>query len=60
MIVSKTVSLGKKSLKYFIGYKDDDKGEPLCIIHRKISGYEKTMKLIKCLFIWKMIVIRKK
>ena len=51
MIVSKTVSLGKKSLKYFIGYKDDDKGEPLCIIHRKISGYEKTMKLIKCLFI---------
>ena len=31
IITSNKVSFGKKSFKYFIGYKDDEKIEALCI-----------------------------
>ena len=36
-VVSINVSLGKKSFKYFIGYKDGKKVRPLCIILPKMS-----------------------
>ena len=42
---------GKKSFKYFIGHKDDEKIEPLCKLLLKMSGYTKVlMKLNTCLF----------
>ena len=36
------VSAGKKSYKYFIGYKDDDKKKPLCTMFSKASTYLKS------------------
>ena len=42
IVVSNKVLFGKKSFKYFIGYKDDrEKVEPLCIILPKMSAYRK-------------------
>ena len=42
LLVSKKESYGKKnSLKYFIGYKDDDVIRPLCIKLPQMIGYVK-------------------
>ena len=52
IIVSKKVSYGKKVFKYFIGYEDDEKFMPFCIMLPKIGGYRKIiMKLNICLFL---------
>ena len=40
-VVSNKVSLGKKDLKYFIGYKVAKKIRPLCIFFPKMSAYRK-------------------
>ena len=39
IVVSNKVSFGKKSFKYFIGYKDAKKIRPWCIFHPKVSAY---------------------
>lgn len=31
--------LGKKIIEYFIGYKDNQKVKPLCLLLPKVSGY---------------------
>ena len=42
ILVSKTESYGtKNSLKYFIGYSDNDVIRPLCIIIPQMIGYVK-------------------
>ena len=41
IIISYKVSAGEKGFKYFIGYKDDEKVRPLCIMLSKLSGYVK-------------------
>lgn len=38
MVISDNISFGKIGFKYFVGYKDDDKIDPLCIIVPKVSG----------------------
>ena len=37
--MSNKVSFGKKSFRYFIGYKDAKKIRPWCIFHPKVSAY---------------------
>ena len=41
IVVSNTVSLGKKEFKYFIGYKRAQKIRPWCIFLAKMSTYRK-------------------
>ena len=36
-----TVSFGKKSIKCYVGYKDDKRVRPLCVMLQKISAYRK-------------------
>ena len=48
MLISNKVSLGKKGLEYFIGYKDDKKVKPLCIMPPKMSVYTKRFDEYKC------------
>ena len=43
IIVSNKVPFGKKGFKYFIGYKDDRKVRPLCIILSKITAYRRNI-----------------
>ena len=50
-MVFNKVSFGKKVPKYFVGYKDNKKVRPLCIMFPKISAYRKNLlKLNVCLF----------
>ena len=39
ILISDKAPDGKKSFKYFIGYKDDDKNNSLCAILTEMSGY---------------------
>ena len=41
-MISSSASFGKKSFKYFVGYKDNDTIEPLCIIIPELSRYAKS------------------
>ena len=41
IVVCNKVSFGKKSFKYFIGYKDRKKNKPLCTFLQKMSAYRK-------------------
>ena len=41
IVISGIVQFGEKGFKYFIGYKDDDKINLLCIIVPKVSEYVK-------------------
>ena len=41
ILTSDRISFGKKGFKYFIGYQDNDKIKPLCIMLPKITGYVK-------------------
>ena len=41
ILVSNKVSFNKKGSDYFIGYKDDKKVRPLCIMLPKMSAYRK-------------------
>ena len=50
VIISKRVSFCKKGFKYFIGYKDDKKVKPLCIMFPKMSGYVKCFDETKLFF----------
>ena len=51
VLVSKKESHGtKNSLKYFIGYNDDDVIRPLCIILSQIIGYVKHFDSNKAIF----------
>ena len=36
-----TVSFGKKSIKCYVGYKDNKRVRPLCVMLQKISAYRK-------------------
>ena len=48
LLVSKKESYGtKNSLKYFIGYNDDDVIRPLCILLSQMIGYVKHFDSIK-------------
>ena len=40
-MISNKFSLCKKGFKYFIGYKDHEKVDPLCIMFQEMSGYPK-------------------
>ena len=40
-MISNKFSLCKKGFKYFIGYKDHEKVDPLCIMFPEMSGYPK-------------------
>ena len=42
IMVSNETSFGKKSFKYFVLYKDDEKFNPLCIMLPKRSRYTKS------------------
>ena len=46
MICNK-VTFDRKDLKYFIGYKDDDKTNPFCTMLPKMSGYAKSFDKFK-------------
>ena len=48
IIASNKVPFGKTGLKYFIGYKDDRKVRPLCIILPKITAYRRNIFEAKC------------
>ena len=51
MLVSKKESYGtKNSLKYFIGYNDDEVIRPLCIILPQMIGYVKHFDSNKTMF----------
>lgn len=41
--------LVKKGFKYFIGYNNDEKVKPLCIIILKMRGYLKDFDESKCM-----------
>ena len=59
-IVSNNFLFGKKSFKYFIGYKDNENGVPLCLRPQKLNGYRKNwMKVSICVFdkIWRIVRI---
>ena len=43
--------LVKKSFKYFIGYKDEGKIKPLCLMLSKVSGYTKNFNETKYFFL---------
>ena len=46
MIVSNKVPFGKKGFKYFIGYTNDRKVRPLCIVIQKcVHAWDILMKL---------------
>ena len=47
-MISTKVSYGKKGFKNFIGYKDDDKIKPFCIMLPKVSGCVKCFDETKC------------
>ena len=47
IVVSKEVYFDKNDLKYFIGYEDDKKVTPLCIMLPKMSEYRKIMMKLK-------------
>ena len=52
ILVSKKESYGtKNSLKYFIGYNDDDVIRPLCIILPEMIGYVKHQCLLRLVII---------
>ena len=38
ILISDKVSFGKKAYKYFFGYKDEEKVNPLCMMVTKMSG----------------------
>ena len=44
ILVSKKTSYGKKSVKYYIGYNDDDVIRPLCMKLPQMVGYAKQFK----------------
>ena len=44
ILVSKKTSYGKKSVKYYIGYNDDDVIGPLCMKLPQMVGYAKHFK----------------
>ena len=49
ILVSKRESYGKKgSLKYFIGYNEDDVIRPLCIKLPQMIGYVKHVEILFC------------
>ena len=52
IILYDKISFGKNGFKYFIGYKDDNKVEQLCVMSTKIIRLQETMmiKLNICLF----------
>ena len=39
IIVANKVSFGKKGFKYFLGYKGNEKGNPLYVMLPKMWGY---------------------
>ena len=41
IVVSSKVSFGKKDFKYFIGYTNNKKVRPLCILFPKMSAYRR-------------------
>ena len=43
LVSKKTPYVIKKSLKYFIGYKDNDVIRPLCLTLSKITSYNKKL-----------------
>ena len=47
ILVSNKVSFGKKSFRYFIGYKDRKKVRPLCVIVDKMSAYRRDIDKTK-------------
>ena len=49
-MISNKVTFGKKGFKYFIGYKDNDKINPLCKILPKMSGCAKSFDETKYIF----------
>ena len=40
-LVSNKVPFGKKGFKYFVGYKDNGKVKPFCIMLPKMSAYRR-------------------
>ena len=50
IVVSEKVFFGKKSFKYFTGYKDARKIRPICIFLPKISVYRRDSDGTKYMF----------
>ena len=46
-IISNKVLCCKRFFKYFIGYKDNEKVKPLCIVLPKLIGYRKNFSKTK-------------
>ena len=49
-MVSNKASFGKKSFKYFIGYKDAKKIRPLCLFLPKMCAYRREFDETKYIF----------
>ena len=49
IIVSNSVPFGRKGFKYFIGYHDDKKIRPSCIMLPKIIAYRGDFDRTKCI-----------
>ena len=50
ILISKKVSFNRKGFRHFVGYKDDNKINPLCIMLSKICGYAKNFVETKYVF----------
>ena len=50
IVVSNKVPFGKQDFKYFIGYKDNKKNRPLCILFPEMSIYKIYSDKTKCMY----------
>ena len=48
ILISNKISFGSKGFQCFIGYKDDNRIKPLCMVLPKISRYGKRFDETKC------------
>ena len=58
--ISNKFPCGKKGFKYFIGYKNDKKVIPLCVLLPNLSGYVKRFDNTKCMFFYQRQTIAEK
>ena len=51
-IITSKVSFWIKGVKYFLGYRDDEKAKQLSIMLSKMSWYVKRFDETKCMSFW--------
>ena len=50
IVISNKIPFGKQDFKYFIGYKDNKKIRPLCILFPEMSIYKIYSDKTKCMY----------